>query len=574
MEKSIWGGSITRRDLLRSITLFQSLTRVPEPPNYDVPALEIESTYRLSISREKKITSNLAFLAATSDDNLNVMAVCVEEHPTKAGITIRVAANSGELSEVVSGFEKVARILEESAMRGSSELEDRKSLLRQVIKLDFERILSRLRSRHIKKWTRKTIGKTPLITQLSNIIRENSLSTRLSQTQQHRARALHSLFIRLEGIDDIRADKREAEVLLVEIVRAAYDFTQDLDFNSVFKNLPLNPSLVRHLSEALPKLGLYASAVFELISLARKESWQLFQNVMVQPWEIENYHRRLSRISEGGRKVHAEVQLLFFYELHPNVPRPRFICSSKQACYLCNLFFRMHGIFHNLQTHGKLYDTWILPDWLNIPPERSNDLAVIVNQFKIVLDSNIKDGLKFGFPYYPDPKETLLLTDGHFCQNSPPAEEGKSDEVQSQGAEISARVCETSPTALSTCRLPNACVETMAPLASKNISLVSVKQNDLPYSQIVTMATPSLHIQICKLFVAIEFAEALSGHLYITKRGEWKPSKSVRVIDVDEIPTTSEMEVNCFQESNEVQILLQSQGADIIYIKFVWEGPH
>jgi hypothetical protein len=467
-----------------------------------------------------------------------------------------------------------------------------------------------------------------LITQLSNIIRENSLSTRLSQTQQHRARALHSLFIRLEGIDDIRADKREAEVLLVEIVRAAYDFTQDLDFNSVFKNLPLNPSLVRHLSEALPKLGLYASAVFELISLARKESWQLFQNVMVQPWEIEvppsiekeydnlenwqltesvlnltkihapnaeeNYHRRLSRISEGGRKVHAEVQLLFFYELHPNVPRPRFICSSKQACYLCNLFFRMHGIFHNLQTHGKLYDTWILPDWLNIPPERSNDLAVIVNQFKIVLDSNIKDGLKFGFPYYPDPKETLLLTDGHcsstadsatprssahrstatVCQNSPPAEEGKSDEVQSQGAEISARVCETSPTALSTCRLPNTCVETMAPLASKNISLVSVKQNDLPYSQIVTLATPSLHIQICKLFVAIEFAEALSGHLYITKRGEWKPSKSVRVIDVDEIPTTSEMEVNCFQESNEVQILLQSQGADIIYIKFVWEGPH
>jgi hypothetical protein len=118
MEKSIWGGSITRRDLLRSITLFQSLTRVPEPPNYDVPASEIESTYRLSISREKKITSNLAFLAATSDDNLNVMAVCVEEHPTKAGITIRVAANSGELSEVVSGFEKVARILEESAMRG------------------------------------------------------------------------------------------------------------------------------------------------------------------------------------------------------------------------------------------------------------------------------------------------------------------------------------------------------------------------------------------------------------------------------------------------------------------------
>jgi hypothetical protein len=108
----------------------------------------------------------------------------------------------------------------------------------------------------------------------------------------------------------------------------------------------------------------------------------------------------------------------------------------------------------------------------------------------------------------------------------------------------------------------------------EEFSLVSVKQSDLPYSQIITLATPLLHVQICKLFVAIEFAESLSGHLYITKRGKWKPSKTVRVIDIDEIPTTSEMEVNCFEELNEVQILLQTQGADIIYIKFVWEGPH
>jgi len=118
MEASIWGGSTTRQDLLRSITLFQTLTKVPEPPKHDLPEPEVESAYRLSVSREKKITSNLAFLAATSDDNLNIMAVCVEEHPNKAGITVRVASNSGEVSALVTGFTKIARILEDSARRG------------------------------------------------------------------------------------------------------------------------------------------------------------------------------------------------------------------------------------------------------------------------------------------------------------------------------------------------------------------------------------------------------------------------------------------------------------------------
>ncbi|KAE9366049.1 hypothetical protein N431DRAFT_549061 [Stipitochalara longipes BDJ] len=563
METSIWGSSIARQDLLRSITLFQTLNRVPEPPKYDVPEPGIESTYRMRISREKKITSNLAFLAATSDDNINVMAVCVEEHHTKAGITIRVASNSGEISAVVRGFERIAKILEGSARQGNSELEDRKSLLREIIKLDFERILSRLRSRHIKKWTRKTVGKTPLIVQLSNTITENQLKSRLSQTQQHRARALQSLFTRLEGIENLRTDGREAEGLLVEIVMAAYDFSQDIDFNSVFENIPLSPSLTKHLSEAIPKLGRYFSAASELVSLARKESWHLFQNVN------ENYHQRLSQISEGGRKVHAEVQLLFFYELHPNVPRPRFICSSKQACYLCNLFFRIHGCFHNFQTHGKLYDTWILPDWLNLPPERYNGLAVIVKKFKTTLDAKIKDGLKFGFPYYPDPKESLVLTGGDCSSTAASA----SSKLQPQ-TEFPAGTREASPIEPNACGLPKNGEGTMVPPASDTVYLITVKQRDLPYSQAVVLATPLLYIRLDKLFATVEFAEAVSGHLYITKRGEMAARKGVQVVDINDIPTASKVEVHCSQGSNEVQVLLQSQGTEIIYIRFVWHGPY
>jgi hypothetical protein len=118
MEKLMWGGSITRQQLLQSISLFQTLDQVPEPPKENIITSEIESGYCLNISREKEIAGNLAFLSAVSDNVRRVMAVCLEEHRNEAEITIRVASNTGDLSKVVEGFEKIAKVLEQAARRG------------------------------------------------------------------------------------------------------------------------------------------------------------------------------------------------------------------------------------------------------------------------------------------------------------------------------------------------------------------------------------------------------------------------------------------------------------------------
>lgn len=45
------------------------------------------------------------------------MAVCVEEHCNGRGITIRVAADIGDLSAVTTGFVRLARALEHAAQR-------------------------------------------------------------------------------------------------------------------------------------------------------------------------------------------------------------------------------------------------------------------------------------------------------------------------------------------------------------------------------------------------------------------------------------------------------------------------
>jgi hypothetical protein len=472
------------------------------------------------------------------------------------------------------------------------------------------------------------LGKKPLTTQLSDTLQEYSLEPSLTDVGKDRAQDLGALFSRLESFEDVRADRREAEDVLCEIVEAANDFSHFSNLSYAMETSKVDPSLKKHLLKSITKLGHYFSIASDLISAARKSSWKLFQNIDVEPFQIQvppsiedalqnllpsrltesvlnlanlhaqetekEYHRRLSEITRGGRKVHAEVQLLFFYELHPGSPRPRFICSSKKACYLCNLFFQNHGGFLLPQTHGKLYDTWIIPDWVEVPAERHQDLALITEKFKATLDDRIKETIEFGPEQHPDPSESVVLTDAKrsstevsaiptlksqsststLRQQPPRDEETSVSERLPPGTEVPTQPSKASAELPRAVKLPSVIPEKTVSPASDVVSLVSVKKRNLPYSQIITLATPSFYVQIDKFFVTLEFAEVLSGRLFITKRGEWEPSKTVRVVDINDIPTTSELEVHCSQESNEVQVLLQSQGTELFSIRFVWDDAY
>jgi hypothetical protein len=115
----MWGSSTTWAQLQGSIDRFAKLNQVPEKPKENILRLR-DSVRRLSIAREKEIVNNLAFLSATSDNSLRVMAVCLEEHVNGTGITIRIASNTGDLREVISGFKTLASSLEQAARRGNT----------------------------------------------------------------------------------------------------------------------------------------------------------------------------------------------------------------------------------------------------------------------------------------------------------------------------------------------------------------------------------------------------------------------------------------------------------------------
>jgi len=83
----------------QTISRLRELDKLPKVLSENLAVPGVDQTRYLSILREKEIASNLAFLLATSDENLKVMAVCIEEHCNGEGITIR---NSIKRHSVIS----------------------------------------------------------------------------------------------------------------------------------------------------------------------------------------------------------------------------------------------------------------------------------------------------------------------------------------------------------------------------------------------------------------------------------------------------------------------------------------
>lgn len=119
----MWGGVTTRPQLQESIRRLWRLSEVPQAPEENCLVDDRPLQRRLSVSREQEIASNLAFLSATTDDSLRVMAVCVEERPDGRGCTIRIASNTGDLTAVTSGMRRLSNVLELAARRGECLLE-------------------------------------------------------------------------------------------------------------------------------------------------------------------------------------------------------------------------------------------------------------------------------------------------------------------------------------------------------------------------------------------------------------------------------------------------------------------
>lgn len=152
------------------------------------------------------------------------------------------------------------------------------------------------------------------------------------------------------------------------------------------------------------------SAAFERVFRTQKDprDIQYICRLLGIPDEVaENNFGRYRDKATREAKMHAEVQLIFYLETSGSKTLTRVICSSKKACYLCNVFIAVHAKFHTPRSHGRLYPAWRLPLFL-----QSDKLeALLIQSLEFQINCSIKTLLsKRQRISYPFPNESTVLT--------------------------------------------------------------------------------------------------------------------------------------------------------------------
>ncbi|TGO06968.1 hypothetical protein BTUL_0369g00010 [Botrytis tulipae] len=438
-----------------NIALLSLLHRVPVPPSLNpISNLSVRhERYDLSFERERSLASVLAFLSSISDNPDHITAVCVEEDHETMSLNVLLAINKAQQNdnsqiqeEMKQGFERIFAGLAQVSDDGNPGVEDRVFVM--IITMCSARILCRLRlaanSRKISKQPFTAVLKEAV---LSLGYLEHTESSTVASRFVEKAREVMRL------IDSWT--KYQTLTRLGELVEGVYHLRQVGDLQAVLNtisNRVMDPHSTKSLLNIVRKVARYREAARFLYRTAKRFTLvRQMKTVLInlpleafhksavhqydsrlslkisqihtpngQAWHLENICRLLKtdiveasdsfvqqtrRTSKKG-KIHAEIQLLFHFETRISKLLPRVVCSSKDACFLCNAFILMHGKMYTPRYHGRLYPAWRLPEFIRV------DLQSSFNQ---ILEDHIRNSLvtlisRRQKTVYPDPNESTLLT--------------------------------------------------------------------------------------------------------------------------------------------------------------------
>jgi hypothetical protein len=107
-----------------------------------------------------------------------------------------------------------------------------------------------------------------------------------------------------------------------------------------------------------------------------KKDYEITMDKLVQRWGTDDIEAKLRRACRLTLTLHAEMQLLDFYDRNPAlVPQLRLMGTSKKACYLCNEFLRQHPLHIRVSAcHQKVYPTWMPPSYRDVPGVARNNI--------------------------------------------------------------------------------------------------------------------------------------------------------------------------------------------------------
>ncbi|KAI1806859.1 hypothetical protein F4811DRAFT_567883 [Daldinia bambusicola] len=444
-----------------SIAALHFLHPIPVQPLSN-PVTDVQQravNYTLPFEKERILCSTLAFLAHVKDDSNNIPAVCLEEGVDGAYLNVLLAINQHKYeggSLILEGLEREFKTIFSLLAHvddGSSDIEN--DVFRAIISMCSERILYRLGLiQGRRKNSRRSIQKD-LEVALEYF--------RWSTAYKNKSSSNLTLFISrakevIRLVDSWRKHQKQHELeQLVDGVRHLRGVENACVLISSIPNQPdMGPSSRDHLINTIGKVARYREAARSLYRMAKKIP--LIRNMRLMPVRLssEAFNRNfgidavpdleatISLVDGASKKInldrvcnllrigkyqadrqftqqvrktlqeariHAEIQLLYYCEFYrpPNTHLPRVVCSSKDACWLCNEFILMYEKIHTPRCHGKIYPGWRLPAQSG---HENHDLAT---RYNTRLRGHISIGLKTLFgrgkkTVYPDSNESTLLS--------------------------------------------------------------------------------------------------------------------------------------------------------------------
>lgn len=382
-NSSIWLG--LREDIFRQhlVELEKRTNAVPvDPQIFPLQRDDVWDNHTLPLHVEQQLADDLAFLAAIEEGAQSVAAVCLEEHVQPPGLTVRFAALDLALGDGVKAvLQHIVDAMSTSSLK-SDDPAQAEALFEQIVKLQFRRLLARLRS---NKWEKPKYlskqHKKPLWQDFANLMhRVQFLYTKKEAASRHSVEShLQSLAPHYEAFEASEPGTQSEHVALKELIKASYYCCKAEDVADFARRLEDSPSATPTAKVAsaikclrqIEKIAAYWRIAKSLIETSRTYP-DLFQTppqlAFLTPFESVPTAIAYEAWATSCH-VHAEVQLAVHYDIFFQtaksgqvIRRPRVIGTSKWLCYLCYLFLRCHECFMPANTHGRLYDQWTVPD--------------------------------------------------------------------------------------------------------------------------------------------------------------------------------------------------------------------
>lgn len=265
------------------------------------------------------------------------------------------------------------------------------------------------------------------------------------------------LVVCFEKLEASTAHRSQCEALISVLNVTKRIISTYKDLENIIKYPKADPSTIASLPGALGKLARYVDIAEDLTAIARGGQYSMFANISIDvlthvsiPSAIsshrtntlheafEHFHHRtkgspttahilaslstrnllhpaqmgfarMQQNSSCHSKVHAEIQLLCFYQLHADLNQPKWICASKSACYLCHIFVQSHGVYQVPRTHGRVYGTWILPAELRASlGNGSTRFSEAISRMNSQLEKDILKSVTQKKGIYLQPNESVI----------------------------------------------------------------------------------------------------------------------------------------------------------------------